>query len=338
MGYISVPASVTCVGNFKTVRRLCNCDVPEDLSPVAAFGSGYSGGFVSSDERTMFAYVLPKSADLGVMTHFWSTAPFPVLEQTIVRYYVDDEAKPSIAFYPPQACGAGFNDQHAPWGTKWFGKGAKDSAWYNNFRIPFGRSIKITVQSMNGTQYGFYIILRGLPDLNFDIGGYPVPPNARMKLQILDTDVDPIAWVPIADFPTGKGLFFMHTLAVQSRNLNFLEGCYHQYTPYNQSFPGTVLSTGTEDYFDSAWYFNAGQFWLPVSGYTHYSEEDNFVKWSAYRFHEMEPMPFSGGFKLHWRNGDVLDPAGLKCYAQTGTIVGEPSISHVTSYAWVYVW
>jgi len=38
----------------------------------------------------------------------------------------------------------------------------------------------------------------------------------------------------------------MITLAVQSGNLNFLEGCLHAYTPYNQSFPGTMLSTGTE--------------------------------------------------------------------------------------------
>ena len=43
------------------------------------------------------------------------------------------------------------------------------------------------------------------------------------------------------------------TLAVQSGDLNFLEGCFHAYTPYNQSYPGTLLSTGTEDYFDSAW-------------------------------------------------------------------------------------
>jgi hypothetical protein len=79
----------------------------------------------------------------------------------------------------------------------------------------------------------------------------------------------------------------MHTLAVQSANLNFLEGCYHQYSPYSQEFPGTVLSTGTEDYFDSAWYFDGGQFRLPVSGFTHYHGDSKGVTWSAYRFHEM---------------------------------------------------
>jgi len=45
---------------------------------------------------------------------------------------------------------------------------------------------------------------------------------------------------------------YMTALAVESANKNFLEACYHLFTPHDQAFPGTVLSTGTEDYFDSA--------------------------------------------------------------------------------------
>jgi hypothetical protein len=39
---------------------------------------------------------------------------------------------------------------------------------------------------------------------------------------------------------------------------------------------------GTEDYFDSAWYFDAGEFYLPNSGFTHL-DQTNGVTWSAYR-------------------------------------------------------
>src|SRR4051812_37021076 len=98
-----------------------------------------------------------------------------------------------------------------------------------------------------------------------------------MNLQIFNATVPPVAWVPIADIPSGSGLFFMHTLAVSAANLNFLEGCYHQYAPYDQNFPGVLLSTGTEDYFDSGWYFNAGRFWLPVSGFTHFENQTTTV-------------------------------------------------------------
>lgn len=84
--------------------------------------------------------------------------------------------------------------------------------------------------------------------------------------------------------------------------MNFLEGCVHAYTPYNQSYPGTLLGTGTgsniicrkpaaifidcsyflEDYFDSGWYFDAGEFYMPVSGMTHLDQTAG-VTWSAFR-------------------------------------------------------
>lgn len=103
-------------------------------------------------------------------------------------------------------------------------------------------------------------------------------------------------------------------------------------------FPGTVLSTGTEDYFDSAWYFNAGEFRLPVSGFTHYETPTNTsVNWSAYRFHQMDPLAFDDGFAYVWRNGDANDPAGMKCNMQVGgNVVGSPTLSSVTAYVWVY--
>ena len=101
------------------------------------------------------------------------------------------------------------------------------------------------------------------------------------------------------------------------------------------------MSTGTEDYFDSAWYFDGGQFHLPVSGYTHFAQLSNSsVTWSAYRFHEMDPLVFNDGFRLVWRNGDAIDPqTNLKCFIEIGgDIVGTPTVSDITSYAWVYTW
>ena len=61
----------------------------------------------------------------------------------------------------------------------------------------------------------------------------------------------------------------MHTLAFDAPNLNTLEACYHLHSPYSEPWPGRLLSSVTEDFFDSAYYFNAGQFHLLVSGFTH---------------------------------------------------------------------
>jgi len=241
------------------------------------------------------------------------------------------------------ACGSGWDDQTAPWGNEVFGKGAADGGWFFNFRIPFQKSIRVTYQKLTPGAANIYIIVRGFPfsaqQSVIDVGGIQIPAKAKLNLIKFEKAVNPIDWVPIVDLPTGTGLLLMHTIQVQSGNLNFLEGCYHAYTPYNQGFPGTVLSTGTEDYFDSAWYFNAGEFRLPVSGFTHYASSNGNIYWSAYRFHIMDPVRFDNGFKFVWRNGDTVDPAGQKCYMETGgSVVGSPTVSLVTTYAWVYTW
>ena len=37
----------------------------------------------------------------------------------------------------------------------------------------------------------------------------------------------------------------------------YIEGCWQFYRQANESFPGLVVGTGVEDYFDSGYYFGA---------------------------------------------------------------------------------
>ena len=125
--------------------------------------------------------------------------------------------------------------------------------------------------------------------------------------------------------------------------MNFLEGCLRLFDPPTQAWPGTLLATGTEDFYDSGWYFNAGGFEMPVSGMTHLITEKNKTEWSAYRVQDMDPLRFSDGVRFTWRCGDVVshDPAVGKCYTEApsaGRIVGQPTCDHMTTYAWVYSW
>lgn len=218
---------------------------------------------------------------------------------------------------------------------------------------------------MYGTFGGFYMIVRGGTNVPLDFGGVTIPPTAKLNLFVTNGTYQPLEWIALANVSSGmQGVHFMHTLSVLSGNLNFLEACYHMYTGSQvhaqlcchcvacchvlyagvQEFPGTLLSTGTEDYFDSAWfvracmrlcglacasplccsrgylfnsvdsrpciayesahgcvavlrrYFNAGEFHLPVSGFTHLNASANSVAWSAYRFHEMDPLQFNDGY------------------------------------------
>jgi len=294
---------------------------------------------VTETEQFIFnQHVTP--GNTGVMTHYWTTYPSNVDNGVVVRYYIDGETTASIEFEPSLACGVGFYDPQAPWGTKWFGKGAADGGWFWNFRVPFQKSILISVQHKFGSFGGFYMIVRGGLNIPIVVGDQPIPSLSTARLQqfVTDATFQPVDFVPLATVARGqRGVFFMHSLSVKSGNMNFLEGCFHMYTG-DQTFPGTLLSTGTEDYFDSAWYFNAGQFHLPVSGFTHLNQTDG-VMWSAYRFHDMDPLYFNDGFEFVWRNGDTVDPAGIKCFMQFGgSLAGNPTASDVKAYAWLYTW
>ena len=74
------------------------------------------------------------------------------------------------------------------------------------------------------------------------------------------------------------------------------------------------MATGTEDYYDSAYYFdNAYPLHLDNSGFT-WNENikgkwgpfnGNFLKWSAYRMHWIDAVFFNGGGKFVWRVGGL---------------------------------
>lgn len=210
-------------------------------------------------------------------------------------------------------------------------------------RIPFQKSIRVTGKLPPNAVDNkvIWIIVRGTENLPTSFHGFQLPPTARLILQKIENQTyAPLAWVPVADVPSGEGLLLSHTLAVTSGNLNFLEGCYHAYPDHNQSFPGVIASTGTEDYFDSAFYFNGGQFRFEVSGYTHFRQVSNTsLEWSAYRMHDLDPIFFYNGFRFEWRNGDKVDHRGFKCIVdQGGYAAVEATQSIVSSYTWVYVW
>ncbi len=215
--------------------------------------------------------------------------------------------------------------------------------FYDFSRIPFQKSIRVTgkLPPNSGDNKAIFVIVRGTENLPTSFQGFRLPFTARLILQKIENQpYAPLAWVRVADVPSGRGLLLSHALAVSSGNMNFLEGCYHAYPDRNQSFPGVIISTGTEDYFDSAYYFDAGQFHLEVSGFTHLRLISNIsVDWSAYRMHDVDPIFFYNGFRYEWRNGDVVDYHGYKCIVdQGGHPAGSPMQSNVTSYAWLYVW
>jgi len=97
-----------------------------------------------------------------------------------------------------------------------------------------------------------------------------------------------------------------------------------------------LISSGTEDYFQSAFYFDAGEFHFPEAGFTHWDSTSNTL--SAYKVHDRDMLFFdAGGYVLTWRNGDVTASNGQKC-ADKGSTNGNPQVSQVVVNTWVYEW
>jgi len=284
------------------------------------------------------------------MNHFWITYDPGMSAGILIRYYVDGEQEPSIAFNPAMACGVGFGLDPEPWGTYWFGKGSAIGGWFLDFRIPFHKSIFITI-STTGETGNVWTIVRGGLNVPINIGGINVPlADARLYLQTANTYLVPYQPVNLATMPSGtKGIYFAHSIQVSSDSMGFFEGCYRVFTPVTEPFPGTPLSSGLEDYFNSAWGFDSGTYIFPNAGLTSFNRTNGEIGLSAYRVHETDVVQFGDGILVTWRNGELLDKSGVKCSVNLNpdqvqdalrnhlvTEITETNSTQLLSYAWLY--
>jgi len=256
----------------------------------------------------------------------WFGGNWPDYGRTRVRIYIDDEPSPAIDMELMMGHGIGFADKSAPWGIARMGKTGHPSGIYNTYRIPFGRSVRVTAQlaeSVKATP-DFWWIIRGVENLPVTIGGIRLPGRARLRLYRRDG----YRAKPLEEFElcaTAKaGMLYQVALAAKSKNFSYLEACVRAYVDGNNR--PLWLSSGLEDYFLGTYYFNRGKYYTPVAGLTHIDPRDH--SFSAYRFHEEDPIVFRTGLRLTCRCGEKID----------GKVFHDPKDTVYTSYVWVYEW
>lgn len=103
-----------------------------------------------------------------------------------------------------------------------------------------------------------------------------------------------------------------------------MEACMRAYVGGAQK--PLMLSSGLEDYFLGTYYFNRGRYTTPVAGLTHFNPVKN--EFSAYRFHEDDPVFFQNGFRLTCRCGEKIG----------GDVFHNPPPATYTTYVWLYQW
>jgi hypothetical protein len=271
----------------------------------------------------------------GCLTHMWFGGGWKDCEKTRIRVYVDGEARPSIDMELYLGHGIGFSDEFAPWGTARIGKIGTGNSVYNTYRIPFGTSVRVTAQRAPTAPDApeFWWILRGTENLPVTLGGVTLPDNARLKLHKLENHIaKPLEEFALCNVP-GNGALYQVTMQAkglrqsekdQWKDLSYMEACMRAYIGGAQE--PLMLSSGLEDYFLGTYYFNKGRYATPVAGLTHFEPKAN--EFSAYRFHEDDPIFFQNGLRLTCRCGERI---GEKVFH-------DPPETRYTTYVWLYQW
>jgi hypothetical protein len=266
----------------------------------------------------------------GCLTHMW----FAMDERVRVRVYVDGEQHPSIDMALDLGHGYAFGGAPEPWGSPKMGR---YGAQFNNYHIPYGNGIRVTLLPMTKVFDGVngrkaWWILRGTENLRLVVGGRQLPEGTRLKLYRLDNyRARPLEEFALCDVK-GSGLLYLVTMAAQGEHgaadgndLAFMEGCMRAYLD-GEAKP-EFLSSGLEDYFLGSGYFHQNQrYYGAVAGLTHIDKRAN--AFSAYRFHDDDPVFFQKGFRLTCRCGEELN----------GKPLHDPQPTTYTTYVWLYQW
>ena len=220
------------------------------------------------------------------------------LRQATIRMYWDDEKSPSVESPLLDFFGNGFERAHytaIPFGVE------PDGTSYCRFPMPFGRSARIEVENGGGSSLKLEVKISGreLKSLPPDVGRF----HAKWRREITKEKIPYLILQA-----KGKGRFVGVSMTMQSeKGLGFLEGDELIYVDgeTQPSFNGT----GTEDYFNSGWYFSGGVVSQPLHAAT-FAEGGEFPRVAAHRFHIPDHVDYRKELTVKIEHGSVCDYPG----------------------------
>ncbi len=247
----------------------------------------------------------------GIVRRLWVTVASSdpdYLRRIALEMYWDGELSPSVEAPLGDFFGDGFAKKH----YTALVMGESSGGFYCYLPMPFARHARIVVVNGTGRRIdAFYY--------NIDVvTGVVLPRNVETLHAWWHRDPRTTSKSPflIVD-ARGSGSFVGLTFDVQSaaRNFSFLEG-NEIYTVDGQR---RGEGTGTEDFFNSGWYFDEGTFAGPYHGLL--IKNDTLGRIAAYRWFLADRIPFHRSFRLQIEhgaeNGEVADYATTAFWYQT---------------------
>ena len=134
------------------------------------------------------------------------------------------------------------------------------------------------------------------------LGDLELPAAARLRLHRLPpTKLEKLQLVDLASSPKGtSGALVRVQLDARSGNFGFLEACMRFFPDGAGEDEPIFLSSGAEDYFLSASYFDEGMFKTSQAGLTYFNRSAYTL--AAYKTHIQDPVLWRDGMRLRFRN------------------------------------
>lgn len=261
--------------------------------------------------------LLDLNAGPGYVSHLWCAIYCTdAVGRSLTRYRVtvDGETTPSV-----ESTLVGYHaadaDPNQSFATRYLGYSHQDAldGYYSYLPIPFRASIKIEVVSGSASAAATFF---GIAD--YHLGDFAWGRAGKLRTFEQEVSVLAYAWqdlLNVANVPSGVLGGVYSRMRGGDGTWNFLEGNV-QILADGAAAP-IYESSGTEDYFNNAWYFQTGVIFADQSGCTCYDPSRSTV--GAYRFHLDDPIPFDRALQIRWQNGDsdqarVLNPTSVRSH------------------------
>lgn len=249
----------------------------------------------------------------GVIVNFWVTISSPdkyFLRRILLRMYWDGEKDASVEVPIGDFFGTGFQYKH--YVTPFLGMSS--GGYYSYFPMPFNTSARIEVVNQTGLEinsFYYHIDYHQLtkplePSAAYFHASWRREPRTSPGTNFLILNAE------------GEGHYVGTNLSMQSydNDIQFLEGDEMVYVD-GETKP-SLFGTGTEDYFNSGWYFNRGEFAAPYHGLI--IKSDSTQQIAAYRFHVLDAIPFKRSIRFSIEHGDqnreIADYSGTAYWYQ----------------------
>ncbi len=318
-------------GNNISVAATGSSLVASNNSYVPIYSVGKQGAALNIDASgNGIEYTGMNQPGAGCLTHMYFSGNS--VSYMRIRVYVDGQATPSIDMANDLGTGYSFGG-YSPAGTTSPPGNSQMGQYggiYNNYHIPFGNGIRVTVLPMSPPPSPtIWWIISGTSNLPCILGGYTLPSTARLNLYRNEgLTAQPLQEFNLCNLASGHGMVYQVTVAAQGNaNFNYMEGEFRAYV--NGSTNAMPISSGTEDFFLGAGYFHQNQIYDgEAAGLTSINPTAGNYSFSAYRLFTQDPLFFQNGLRLTLRCGEQIN----------GQTIGNPQPTSYATYTWVYQW